>query len=127
MKIASTISRYLFGLMFVVFGLNGFLWFFSPPPGLTGPIVQWNDAVMTSHFVWLYSGVQVIVGILLLLNRYMALALVAGAAVILNIIVLHITMFPAGLPPAILVAILWFLTAWPHRAYFKPLFAQKID
>lgn len=125
MNIASNISRYLFGLMFFVVGLNGFLWFMKAPPTLTGPIVMFNQANIDSHFVWFFSGVQIIVGVLFLVNRYMRLAIVAAAAVLFNILAVHITMFPIGLPPAILATILWFLTAWPMRRQFAPLFVAK--
>jgi len=36
MRIVVTIARLLLGLMFVVFGLNGFLLFFPPPPHIPG-------------------------------------------------------------------------------------------
>ena len=38
MKLASTIARYLLGLVFLIFGLNGFLHFIPtpPPPGPGG-------------------------------------------------------------------------------------------
>jgi hypothetical protein len=126
MKIVSLVARILFGLMFVVFGLNEFLWF-MPASALTGPVQMFLQAAMVSHFVWFYSGVQIIVGALLLLNRYMPFAIVVAAAVIANILAFLITMFPAGLPLAMLVLVLWFLTAWPLRAHFAPLFAKKIE
>ena len=124
MKITSTIARVLIGLMFVIFGLNGFLWF-MPAPALTGPVQMFLQAVVVSHFVWFYSGVQVISGVLLVLNRYVPLAIVVTAAVIANILAFHMAMFLAGIAPAILVTVLWFLTAWPLRAHFSPLFVKR--
>jgi hypothetical protein len=50
MKIASLIARYLLGLLFLVFGLNGFFHFIpiAPPPGLGG---QFMGAVFLSGFI----------------------------------------------------------------------------
>ena len=124
MKLTSTIARILLGLMFVAFGLNGFLWFMKAPP-MTGPVQLFMEAAMTSHFVWFYSGVQVIAGAMFLFNRFVPLAIVVTAAVIANILAFHIIMFLVGIPPGILVAILWFLVAWPLRAHFAPLFVAR--
>ena len=37
--------------------------------------VQFNTALFASHFVWMTSGLQVICGALLLIDRYVPLAL----------------------------------------------------
>lgn len=127
MKLTSTIARILLGLMFVVFGLNGFLLFFPPPPVLPHDVAAFTAAMFASHFVWMTAGVQVLCGLLLLANRYMLITIVVLGAVLLNIVTLHLTMYPQGLPPAILAVVLWFLTAWPLRARFAPLFTAKVD
>ena len=113
-KIVSTIARILLGVMFVVFGLNGFLLFFPPPPTLPPVMMQFDTALFASHYVWMTSAVQVICGVLLLVDRYVLLVTVVVAALLVNILTLHITMFPAGLPPA--------LIAWT-----APLFDGETD
>ncbi len=77
-----------------------------------------------SRYELFVCSVQLVTGILLLINRYVPLALVALAAVIANILVFHITMQPAGLALPIIVAVLWFIVAWPLRAHFAPLVTQ---
>jgi hypothetical protein len=73
MKIASVIARYLAGVIFLVFGLNGFLNFIPlPPPG--GIAGQFMGALYLSHYLWVIFAFQVIAGVLLLVNRYVALA-----------------------------------------------------
>ncbi|HEX4807652.1 MAG TPA: hypothetical protein VH325_01905 [Bryobacteraceae bacterium] len=69
MKIAASIARYLLGLLFLVFGLNGFLHFIPmpPPPGVAG---QYMGALFVSHYLVAVFLVQVIGGIFLLANRY---------------------------------------------------------
>src|ERR1700722_18609540 len=79
MKIVSRIARYLAGAIFVVFGLNGFVHFipFPPPQGLAA---QFMGALFVSHYLTVIMAVQVIAGVLLLVNRFVPLALaVLGA------------------------------------------------
>ena len=124
MKIVAITARILLGLMFFVFGLNGFLHFIPAPPipGLAGTFL---GAMIQSHFIFFVAGVQVIAGALLLINRFVPLALALLAPVLANILVFHLTMQPAGLPPGIFATILWIILAWKFRAYFTPLFVQK--
>lgn len=124
MKIAALISRILLGLMFVVFGLNGFLNFMKGalPPGLAG---QFLTAMIESHYVLLVAGVQVIGGALLLVNRYVPLGLTLLGPVIVNILAFHAFMAPKQALMAVLVAILWGISAFYHRQYFAGLFTQK--
>ncbi|MDQ6933166.1 MAG: hypothetical protein M3160_08305 [Candidatus Eremiobacteraeota bacterium] len=83
--------------------------------------------MMTSHFMYLVSGVQVIAGVLLLRNQYVPLALVLLAAMIVNILTFHITMMPSTLFPMPIVALaLWFFISWPLRSHFAPLFVRRV-
>ena len=66
MKIASTIARYLLGLMFTVFGLNGFLSFIHQPPPTNPLAIQFFVAISSSHFAAFFFAVQLIAGLLLL-------------------------------------------------------------
>jgi putative oxidoreductase len=125
-KIASIVARYLLGLIFFVFGLNGFLQFIPVPPGLPQNVMTFTSLLMSTHYIYLTAGTQVVCGALLLIGRYVPLALVILAAVIVNILTVHITMFPQTLfPMPILVVILWFLVAWPLRANFAGMLAAK--
>ena len=110
MKIASLIARVLLGLIFLVFGLNGFLHFLPMPPP-TGVAGQFFGSIFASHYWVVIFGVQTIGGLLLLLNRFVPLALVLLGPVIVNIFFFHALMAPAGLPLAILVVVLWAIVA----------------
>jgi len=125
MKIVSMIARILLGVIFTVFGLNGFLHFIPSPAFPPGYLLDFFTAIVGSGFYVMIFGVQLICGLLLLTNLYVPLAVVALAGVLLNILTFHATMNPQGFPPAIVATILWFLTAWPIRAQFAPIFARK--
>src|SRR6202790_5691396 len=88
MKTASVIARYLAGVIFLVFGLNGFLNFIPlPPPG--GIAGQFMGALYASHYLWVIFAFQVIAAVLLLANRYVPLAVAVLAPVIVNILFFH--------------------------------------
>ena len=125
MKIASTIARYLLGFIFFVFGLNGFLHFLPspPPPGLAG---QFVGAMFVSHYLSVVFALELIPAILLLINRYVPLALTILGAIIANIVLFHAFLAPSGLPLALVVTILWFLTAASVRPAFHGLFQQRV-
>jgi len=118
MKIASMIARYLLGLVFVVFGLNGFLQFIPQGPMPTGVPGQFMGALFASHYMLPVFAFQLIGGILLLINRYVPLGLTILAPVIVNILMVHILLLPAGLPLAIIVLILWILVFVSVRPAF---------
>ena len=81
MRIASVIARYLAGAIFLVMGLNGFLNFIPlPPPG--GVAGQFMGALYVSHYLWVIFAFQVITGVLLLINRYVPLAVAILAPVL---------------------------------------------
>ncbi len=124
MKIASLIARYLLGLMFLVFGLNGFLHFIpmQPMPGLAG---QFMGAVFASKLYVVIFLLQTVSGILLLIGRYVPLALVLLGPVLFNILTFHIFMNPGGIGLGAFATILWFLVFYSVRANFAGIFAAK--
>ena len=126
MKTASTIARYLAGVIFLVFGLNGFLHFIPlpPPSGVAG---QFMGALFVSHYLTLIFALQVIGGVLLLANRYVPLALAILAPVIVNILSFHALMAPSGLPLALFVTVLWAMVFAYVRSAFAPLFQARFQ
>ncbi len=123
---ASAIARYLAGVIFLVFGLNGFLHFIPlpPPSGVAG---QFMGALFVSHYLTLIFALQVIGAVLLLANRYVPLALVVLAPVIVNILSFHALMAPSGLPLALFVAVLWAVIFVHARSAFAALFQSRFQ
>jgi putative oxidoreductase len=124
MRIAAVIARYLAGLIFLVMGLNGFLHFIPLPPP-TGVAGQFMGALYVSHYLWVIFGFQVLGGLLLLINRYVPLAVAILAPVLVNILTFHVLMAPAGLPMALFVAVLWVLIFIKVRPAFSGLFQSR--
>jgi putative oxidoreductase len=125
MRIASIIARYLLGLIFLTFGLNGFLHFIPmpPPAGVAG---QFLGALFVSHVLVVVFLLELIPAVLLLAGRFVPLALTLLGPVIVNIFLFHAFMEPSGLPMASLVVVLWILTALGVRRAFSGLFLAKV-
>ena len=126
MKIVSTIARVILGLIFVVFGLNGFLQFI-PMPAPTGIAGQFAGALYLSHYLVVIMLIQVLAGILLIANRFVPLGLTLLGPVIANIFFFHLFMDPSGLPRAAVVTLLWLLVAYSVRSAFAGLLQQRVD
>ena len=124
MKIAVLISRILLGLIFVFFGVNGYLNFLHAPMP-TGQAGQYMGVMFGSFYMYFVSLVQLVGGVLLLSGQFIPLALVLLGPVLVNILLFHISFLPSGLPPGILSTVLWFIIFFGHRRAFAGIFAQK--
>lgn len=128
MKHLPAIARVLLGLMFFVFGLNGFLNFIPPPKdGIPEGAMALSVAMMKSGYLMqLIKGTEVVVGLLLLANRFVPLALVVLAPVIVNIVAFHLFLAPTGLPMLVVIVGLHLYLAWTYRHAYRPLLASRV-
>ena len=124
MKIVVPTCRILLGLMFTVFGLNGFLNFLTmpPPQGLAG---EFMGALFASNYLVAVCALEVLTGALLLANRFAALALAILAPILVNIGLYHALMAPQSAAPAAIAMVLWLVLAYRARASFAPLLLMK--
>ena len=124
MKIATIIVRFLLGLMFVVFGLNGFLQFMPAPPLPKGPAGDFIGAMFSTGYLYPVAALQVLGGALVLSGRLLPLGLLLLGPIIVNILLFHVFMEPKGLGMAVVVSVLsLFLLGryWgAYRAIFRP-------
>jgi len=125
MRTASIIARYLLGLIFTVFGLNGFLNFIHQPPPANPLTIQFLVSVSESHFAAFFFALQVLGGLLLLSGFFVPLALTLLAAELYNILAFHVTLAPASIAPALVASVLWVLVFLQYRESFKGIFTAK--
>ena len=124
MRITSIVARYLLGLMFLVFGLNGFL-HFIPQPAPQNPLaLQFFGAVIASHFAGFFFAVQVLGGLLLLSGIFVPLALTLLAAELYNILAFHMTLEP-GIGPGLVACVLWVLVFIQYRESFRGILSIR--
>jgi putative oxidoreductase len=124
MKIVSVIARYLLGLLFSVFGLNGFFNFIHQPPPANPLALQFFVAISSSHFASFFFAVQLIGGLLLLVGFFVPLALTLLAAELYNILAFHLTL-SSGIALALVACVLWVLVFLQYRNSFNGVLAAK--
>lgn len=115
----TTIARILLGLIFVAGGVAGFLMTPPPMPGVAGKLTA---GLHDSHWTLFVAFAQIVAGLLLLVNRYVPVALIVIAAFLYNSFAFHLTTMPATVPLPIVVTILWLVVALRYRAVFAPIF-----
>ncbi len=124
MRIATLIVRILLGLVFTVFGLNGFLHFLPNPP-MPAPATQFFGALFaTGYMIPLLFATQLIGGILLLTGIFVPFALAILAPVIVNIFFFHLMLAPGGLPLAVVVVAIELFLVWRNSSAFESLFGS---
>jgi uncharacterized membrane protein YphA (DoxX/SURF4 family) len=126
MKIAVLVVRILLGLMFLVFGLNGFLHFIpSPPiPGDAGALM----GIMMAHgWIKFHALLYVIAALLLLIGRYVPVALVLLGPVMVNAVIFHLTLFSTGLGMALVVSAMLVFLIYAYWPAFRGIFTAKMD
>jgi len=123
----AAVVRVLFGLVFFVSGLDGFLHFLPQPtePPSESAMALAMALFKSGYMFPLIKGTEVAAGALLLANRFVPLALVIIAPVIVNIVAFHAFLAPSGLALAGVLVALELTLAWIHRAAYRPLLASR--
>ena len=121
MKMATAILQRVLGFIFLAFGLNGFVQFIPRMPMPNPAMEFFVGLAATDYMLPLLFMTQAVSGALLLVGLFVPLALALLAPVILNILLFHIFLAPAGLPVAIIVVALEIYLAWAYRDAFAPL------
>jgi uncharacterized membrane protein YphA (DoxX/SURF4 family) len=120
---AVTVVRILMGLMFFSFGLM-FILNKMPQPKTPMPegAANFAGALMNSGYMMqLVMGTQFTVGLLLLINRFVPLALALIMPIIVGIVTFHVFLEPAGIGMAIFVLVLELFLAWSYRSAYRPM------
>jgi hypothetical protein len=84
------------------------------------------NVLMAAHYFYAVGAVMVISGILLLINRFVALGLTLLGPVLVNILLFHLCMAPSSIGMGVFATLLWFLVFWQHRVAFAGLFQAKL-
>ena len=122
MKIGVLISRILLGLLFFIFGLNDFLNFIPVPPMPPSDGLTFATILMTHHYMAFVGGLMVIAGALLLVGRFVPLALVILGPILVNILLYHFLLNQSGAIIGIVATLLEVFLIWAYRLSFRGLF-----
>jgi uncharacterized membrane protein YphA (DoxX/SURF4 family) len=117
------VARTLLGLIFTVFGLNGFFQFIPQPPSPDAAQAFAGALAASGYFFPLLKSIEVASGILLLSGRFVPLALTVLAPIVVNIFAFHLFLAPGGMPMAVLLVALELGLAWAYRDSFRSVLA----
>jgi uncharacterized membrane protein YphA (DoxX/SURF4 family) len=122
------VARLLMGLPLIVFGLNGFLNFIPPPPTpLPEKAMAFAGALMNSGYMMqLIGATHLVVGLFLVINRFVPLALAFFAPFIVNSVAFHLFLEPSGLMMASIFLALEIYLAWSYRKAFRPMLSARV-
>lgn len=114
--------RIVLGIMLVVFGSNMFLHFIPLPPP-TGSAADFMNSLSATGYVFPVVGMlEVFIGVMLLLKKWVAFALILFAPISVNILLFHLFLDIPGVSAAILVVILNSILIYKHWKQYTPLF-----
>lgn len=124
MKYAILIARLLLGVIFLFFGANSILHFLPmhTPPGDAGLFLS---LLATHKYVPLLGLIEVAAGILLLVGRFVPLALTLLGPIVVNIFLFHLLFADVRnmLPFAVLVVLLELFLIFAYRLAFRGIFS----
>ncbi len=125
MKKLPLVARLFLGLVFFVFGLNGFFQFIPMPPMPEKAGAMMAGLAGSGYFFPLLKGTETLGGLLLLIGAFVPLTLVVLAPIILNIFLFHAFLAPSGLALPILMGIVEIYLAFfsePYSPIVKQIF-----
>ena len=125
MRIGGTVARLLLGLMFTVFGLNGFFHFIHQPPPSSETAMQYMGAMAHGGMFPFIFGLQLVGGLLMLAGVFVPIALVLLGPVIVNILLFHALMAPSEIGPGLLALVLWLVVFYGTRDSFAGIFRMR--
>ena len=126
-RIAPEVARVLLGLVFFVFGLNGFLHFIAQPPHEGAAATFLGGLGASGYFFPLLKGTETLAGAALLAKRFVPLALVVLAPIVVNIFAFHAFLDHSGFGMAVVLVALEIGLAYAHRKAFAPILTAKVS
>ena len=121
MKIAVVIARILLGLPFLIFGLNAFFHFFNPPP-IPGDAGTFATILYAHGWLTFHGLLYIIAAVLLLVGRYVPVALVILGPILVNILLFHITLVRDGIQVGLVCALLEIFLIYAYWPAFRGIF-----
>ena len=126
MSKVTLVARILLGLVFFVFGLNGFLHFLTMPPMPEEAGALMGALGATGYFFPVLKIVETVSGALLLSGMFVPLALILLAPVIVQIFLFHAVLAPGGIGlPIVIVVLEAYLGFVAYRSSFSGVLSAK--
>jgi uncharacterized membrane protein YphA (DoxX/SURF4 family) len=121
MKKVNLIVRILFGAAFMAFGMNFFFHYLPMPPMQGAPLDFMMGVSKASYFMPLLGATQALCGLLILIDKWQALATIMIFPVVLHIVLFHVSIEPKGLPTALVFLAMNLILANANKDKYKAL------
>lgn len=125
MSSIACIIRLIFGLFWLIFGLNYFVHFFPVPAATDDAALLMQGLEASGYLMPLIYGVQILAGIMLLSNRFVPLGLLLLAPVTANILLYDLFLNPSGLVIGVVIALLHTALLYTNRRAYMGLVTIK--
>lgn len=122
LKIAMILARTLMGLLFLFASITHLFQLITPPPP-TGAMKVFSEGLEASRYLLPTAKViELCCGLAFVSGRFVPLASVLIAPIIVNIVLVNAFLGPEGLPLALFLVLANGLVAYYHRDRYRPLF-----
>jgi hypothetical protein len=119
-------ARIVLGLVFLVFGLNGFLNFLPQPPLPEAAVPFISGLAQSGYLFPVLKSFEIAAGVMLLSSFMVPLALALLAPIVVNIALFHLLLAP-NLPMVALLLGLELFLAWSYREAFAPMLRPRVE
>jgi len=118
----SKILKALLGIALIVFGANKFFEFFSTPELPDQAANFMASLAATGYVLYIVGGIEILVGFMLLLNKWVPFGLLLLAPISANILLFHLFLDLPGIGIALAVAALNVVLIYKYWKAYTPLF-----
>lgn len=118
------IARIVLGLALLIFGAN-MIFHFIPmdQPDAATPAGQFMNSLGATGYIFPVVGfLEMIIGAMLLLKKWVAFALILLVPITINILLFHLFLDIPGISIALLIVVLNAILIFKHWQQYKPLF-----
>ncbi|HAV55130.1 DoxX family membrane protein [Aequorivita vladivostokensis] len=118
------ILRIILGLGLLFFGLSKLINLHIMPTHIyTGDAAIFIDSLSSTGYILKVIGIlEIFIGLLLLINKWVSFALLLLAPITVNILLFHLFLDTPGLLVALVITILNVILIYKHWKVYKPLF-----
>lgn len=117
MKKTVRIVQILLGAVFLIFGINGFIYFIPAPE----PFHPFMKILHSSGYLYVVKAIEILGGLSLLTQKKVILGLTLLGPVVVNIFLYHLLLDSRGLAVGAAVFILYWFLVFANWNRFKPL------
>tara|TARA_R110002072_G_scaffold235697_1_gene393289 strand:+ start:2854 stop:3228 length:375 start_codon:yes stop_codon:yes gene_type:complete len=116
------IIRFLLAVILILIGLNKFL-NFIPAPAIPEDASQFMGSLKATGYILPVLGViEIVIGLLLLINKWVAFAVLALIPISVNVLLYHLFLDIPSIGIAAMVAVINFILIYKLWPKYKPLF-----